>query len=224
MTQNHESDTTKILAKQLRKSSADLDSNTSLSSDIKDRIRLINALIVQIFLDSKDIKQHNLLPWINYQVRRFGLTGDLCEFEVLIEAYTIAIKKTKGGYVINNLPAWFKGTTFNIVRNIKKEIKRQDSIKSNFKDGQIEMEKLSSYSLIDDDFKSLLKAFETLCEADRYLLNLRIVKGLTWSDIAEKMIQEGKENPTNMEKLLARLRQRHSRALDRLRKNHQELT
>jgi hypothetical protein len=225
MTQNQQSKTPKILAKHIRQSSADLESNTSLSSEFKDRIRLINALVLQIFLDPKDIECHNLLPWIKQRIRQFGLTGSLCEFEVLIEAYTIAIKKTKEGYVINNLPAWFKGTTFNIVRNIKREIKRQDSIKSNFEYVQREIESVSLYSSIenhsiDDNSQSIMNVFATLCEADRYLLNLRIVKGLNWSDIAEKMIQEGKENPSNMEKLLTRLRQRHSRALAKLRKNH----
>jgi DNA-directed RNA polymerase specialized sigma24 family protein len=226
MPNHRQSKTIKIRTKQIQQSSADLESNTSLSPELKDRIRLINALVVQIFLDPKDIEHHTLLPWIKHLVKQFGLTGYLCEFEVLIEAYTIAIKKTKEGHVINNLPAWFKGTALNIVRNIKREIRRQDSIKSNFQYDREEVENASYRSIddnsMDDNVQSLIKAFSMLCEADRDILILRIVKGLTWSDIAEKMIQEGKENSTSMEKLLVRLRQRHSRALSKLRKRHEE--
>lgn len=225
MTQNQKSKTTKILAKHIQKSSADLESDNRLAPEVRDRIRLVNALVLQIFLDPKDIEYHNLLPWIKQRIQQFNLLGGgLCEFEVLIEAYTIAIKKTKEGYVIENLPAWFKGTTFNIIRNIKRELKRQDSIKNQIKYSQKGSEDVSPFSSIenssvDERLQPLLKALETLDDAERALLNLRVVKGLTWSEIAEKMIQSGKEEPIEMEKLLARLRQRCSRILAKLRNN-----
>lgn len=208
-----------FLGRQLEKTSKNLSIDHSLSPDVKERILLINALMVQIFLDSKDIKTHNLLPYIRYLVNRFGLSGDFCEFEILIEAYAIAIQKTKDGYVINNLPAWFKGTALNIVRNLKGEIKKQDLIKSKVKGNQSNLADQSSHDENRDEIELIIKAFKSLSKDERDLLNLRIVNGLTWSDIAERMIADGKEITFDA-KLLTRLRQKHKRALDHLRKKY----
>lgn len=176
--------------------------------------------MVQIFLDSKDIETHNLLPYIRHLVKRFKL-GGICEFDILIETYTIAIKNTKKGYVIKNRPAWFKSTASHIISNLSREMKKQDLVKSALKYDQSDNLSLESSNISSDKIQFLVKAFKNLREEDRHLLNLRVVEGLTWSDIAEKMIADGKEYHVS-EELLARLRKRHQRALDRLRKSYKQ--
>lgn len=233
MKNQHQENSLEILAKEIQISSDKLDANIDidLSPKTVERIRLINALVVQIFLDPKDIDTHNLLPFIRYLIGKFGLSGYVSEVDILIEAYTIAIQNTKTGkktktgeeYVIRNLPAWFKGTALNIIKNLKAELKKQDLIKSELKYNQRNHENLSFGDEPNDKTQSILQAFTDLKEADQYLLNLRTVKGFTWLDIAETMIKEGKEpTPTSMDQLLARLRKRHNRALNRLRKRHED--
>lgn len=212
----------KILEKHLHESSNKLDFDETLSDEVKERIVLINALMVQIFLDSKDIETHNLLPYIRYLVKRFKLDGLLCEFDILIETYTIAVRKTREGYVIRNRPAWFKSTAFYIINNLNRELKKQDLVKSKVSDDQSEGKSLESCDESSDKIRCIIKAFENLREEERYLLNLRIVEGLTWSDIAKRMISEGKETVIS-ERLLARLRKRHQRALGCLRRNYEDL-
>ena len=191
----------------------------NFESEISQRIQLINALMVRIFLDSKDISTHNVLPYIRYLFKKFELDGYFSEFDVLIEAYTIAIRKTKEGYVIKNPPAWFKGASLMIVRNLKKESKKQDSVKKELKREQRDSKNIESN---ESDIEGILDAFKNLREEDRYILQLRIVKGLTWSDIAEEMVEGGKEDTFTTE-LVPRLRKRCQRALERLRNSYQQL-
>lgn len=212
----------KLLEKYLRKSSDKLNSDVTLSCEIKERIRVINALMVQIFLDPKDVETHNLLPYLCHLVKRFQLDG-ICEFDVLIETYTIAIRETRKGYVIKNRPAWFKSTAFHIINNLSREMKKKDLVKNKLKYDQLEVDNLESCDGSSDKTRCLIRAFKDLRKEDRYLLNLRVVEGLTWSDIAERMIAEGKENTISVE-TLARLRKRHERALKRLRSNYENLT
>jgi len=212
-------DQEKLLEKYLQKSSDKLNSDVTLSCEIKERIRLINALMVQIFLDPKDIETHNLLPWIHRLVNNFRLY-ETCEFDVLIETYTSAIEKTRQGYVIKNRPGWFKSTAFNIVSNLSREMKKKDLVQNMLKHDPLEMDNLEFCGESSDGILHLIKAFENLREEDKHLLNLRVVEGLTWSDIAERMINEGKENTISVE-TLARLRKRHERALKRLRSHYE---
>lgn len=212
----------KLLEKYLRKSSDKLNSDVTLSCEIKERIRLINALMVQIFLDSKDVETHNLLPYICHLVKSFNL-GEICEFDVLIETYTIAIRETRKGYVIKNRPAWFKSTAFHIINNLSREMKKKDLVKNKLKHDQSESDHVEFCDETSDKIRCLIRAFKNLREEDQQLLNLRVVEGLTWLDIAERLIAEGKENIISVE-ALARLRKRHQRALKRLRSNYENST
>lgn len=214
-------------APEIQTSLDEINSSNDIDFATKERIRLINNLMVQIFLDQKDIATHNLLPFIRHLINKFNLNGYLCESDILIEAYTIAINKTKEGYSINNLPSWFKGTALNIIRNIRAELKKQEAIQKKivYEASEKKICELPPSDDSNDDVSLILKAFNQLSEDDRYILNLRTVKGLTWSDIAETLISGGKEvKPEDQSKLLARLRQRHKRALNRLRKIHEYST
>lgn len=209
----------KMLDRHLQKSSDNLNSDESLSCEIKERIRLINALMVQVFLDSKDVETHNLLPWIHRLVKSFKLY-ETCEFDVLIETYTIAIRETRKGYVIKNRPAWFKSTAFNIISNLSREMKKKDLVKNKLKHDQSETNNVEFCDESSDKTRCLIKAFKNLRQEDQQLLKLRVVEGLTWSDIAERMIAKGEENTISIE-TLARLRKRHERALKRLRSHYE---
>jgi hypothetical protein len=208
-----------ILDRRPQKCLKELQTNRSSSSEVIQRIELINNLMVQIFLDPKDIGTHNVLPYIFYLLRKFNLDGYFSEFDVLIEAYTIAISKTKEGYIIKNPTSWFKGTALMIIRNLKRESKKQDSVKKKLRKEETGIDKVDSLEFT-NELEPVLVAFKNLREEDRYILTLRIVKGLTWSSIAERMIDEGKEDSVFSAELLVRLRKRCQRALDRLRVNY----
>jgi DNA-directed RNA polymerase specialized sigma24 family protein len=197
----------------------DLYCDDQLTSEIKARILAINTLMLQIFLDPKDADTHNIVRIIRSFINKFRLSQYFSEFDVLIETYTIAITQTKQGKVIRNLPSWFKGTAFRIISNLSREEKRQCAIKTVLKTEDVmtaDLEIPEDNSVV----HPIIQALERLAEDDRYLLNLRVVEGLSWSSIAERMVKDGKAESFSTQ-LVARLRQRGHRALKQLRDQYQ---
>ncbi len=189
------------------------------------QISLLNSLMTKILLDPKEARTLNLLLFIRIMLNKFNLESDFDETEILIEAYRRAIDRLRSDpdYVMKNPCNWLKGTALNIIREISycKEKDRRLRKKNNKDYKQQEQNNLicSEDKDIDPRVENVIQAFQHLKAQDREILNLRIVQGLSWSDIGARLVSEGQE-PENNQKLNARLRQRCRRALKRLRDNY----
>ena len=200
--------------------------SNSLAQSQREAINCINLLMLQIFLDPKDINEHNVLPFINYLLRKFELSGIIEEIDILIEVYTTAIRKIReDNYHIKKPPSWFKGTALNLIRNISKEMKKEEKVVTYLQAERydsIRNKKQVTEPVISEDnlkVKAIIEALDCLSDSDKKIIVWRIVDGYSWSDIAEKMVECGDEAVFD-NRLIQRLRKRGQRAIHKLRQTY----
>lgn len=225
-TMNENNSPSRHLLKHLKKWSERYAGSTQISPLQKEKIDRINQIMLQIFLDPEDIDEHNVLPFIRHLLLKFNLIGSIHEIDILIEAYTIAIRRIREeDYEIRRPPYWFKGTALNLIRNIRKELDKGEKAREKIKSEQLNYinskDNLTDSIELEENFriKAVTNAIDTLNESDRRILNLRIVEGLSWSDIAEKLVDEGTEESFDS-KLINCLRKRGQRALKKFRESY----
>jgi DNA-directed RNA polymerase specialized sigma24 family protein len=118
-----------------------------------------------------------------------------------------------------------KTIAFNVIRDLHKKRKSQDSLINRLKI-KSEIINDSNYSIpsyaTEANVKALCKAFEQLDMKERKILILREVHGCTWREIGDILVTRGEENKDN-QKLVQQLRQKGHRALKRLRKIYHSL-
>jgi RNA polymerase sigma factor (sigma-70 family) len=196
-------------------------------SGIQERYSLLARLnrLVEVVLKPESKNAYGICPFIERTLKQFRLYSYYDESEIFLQARILVIKKIQSGETIKNLPAYLKTIAFNVIRDLHKKRKSQDSLINRLKI-KSEIINDSNYSIpsyaTEANVKALCKAFEQLDMKERKILILREVHGCTWREIGDILVTRGEENKDN-QKLVQQLRQKGHRALKRLRKIYHSL-
>lgn len=161
-----------------------------------------------------------LMFFIKRLLRQMRLENEWHASEILIEAYLRTRDQVQAGKAIRNPPSYLMSVAHNVVREKKREQQRHHGIQKKLANT------LNAVSLPETNYQdavncevvnSLWTSFNTLSDRDRQILDLRIVKGYQWSEIASILVEHGIEEHYG-KALIAKLRKQGERALERLRK------
>jgi len=182
----------------------------------------LDAVMTEVFLNVDGCDVHRLLPFIRRLLHQFRLTSFHDECEIVIEAYHRAIKTIESGDPIRNIPAWFKSTSYNIVREWSKQKLKQvwlcDRLQTT-SEVMFHPEDMGFNHAIGQNLEWLQRSLQSLDREQELILTLRIVKGLPWKEVAEYFVKENLAEK-NDRQLQARLRQEGCRLLKSLRKDY----
>lgn len=154
--------------------------------------------------------------WVSVRnsLRQFNLTGSCTEACVINEAYIRAVKVYKKGEKIDNLLAWCRQTGYNYVRELSRTQRKAQPIDDILIRLAAEPESIAD-EVIDDDLIAIRKAYEMLSPDNKNILNLSVVKELSWKTIRQMFVEDGAKDRSEVA-----LRQAKARALKRLRENY----
>jgi len=187
---------------------------------VQERCELLGRVVNEVLLSSGESDIYHILPFIKRLLKQFKLYSYYEERDIFLEAYARAVKRIEAGGVIDKIPAWFKTTSYNIIRELNKDKNRQQSLITRLANsGQVIGENVYHIPehIIDGNVKLLTKALKELKSEDRIVLKLRIIHNLSWKEIGDYLVERGQE-VNNSPKLEQRLRQRGNRAMKRLRR------
>ena len=168
------------------------------------------------------INWNSLYKNVQNRLRQFNMAKNYKSDEIIMEVLTRYDKKVKKKEEIPNVEAWMKLTALNCIR----ELNRQEYPVTAFKkiphdpldfetDPKLVKSMMSNGEDITDleseNMSQVRKAMSKLPSYKRELLELRIVRDLSWNEIANHYISKGK----NVK--VATLRKRKERALEELR-------
>jgi DNA-directed RNA polymerase specialized sigma24 family protein len=177
-----------------------------------------HSVLEEVIADAIHLKgdAKHLIFFIKRALRQFNLESHYQEMDILSEAYIRTQKRIEAGETITNFPAWLKVVSINIIREKSKKRLRDQSLQQNLiRRGHGSQEMMTEQDDADlEAIATLLESLKSLSSEDVEILKLRIVKGLSWDDVAESLEGIGK-NAGNV----TALRKRGERALSRLRKN-----
>lgn len=156
-----------------------------------------------------------LFAFVKRTLRQFQLEDSYPEAYVLNESFIRGIQRIREGEIIRNSAPWLRKTSYNVIRELKRDQQKTVS----FEDYMLEDQTPAVPSEdLEDDLITVRLAFQMLDVEDQNILNLRIVKGLSWSEIQAIFKRDkGEDHPES------RLRKRKERALIRLRKKFHAL-
>ncbi|NET61509.1 MAG: sigma-70 family RNA polymerase sigma factor [Symploca sp. SIO2E6] len=192
-------------------------------SRVRKQRELLDFFVIEVLLGSGDSDIYHILPYIKRVLRQFKLYSYYEERDIFLESYARAVKNIEAGGVIDKISAWFKATSYNVIRELSKAKKRQQLLINRLaNEGRLIEE--SSHKISDDVIegnvkKILQQSLLVLDSKDGMILKLRIIKGLSWKEICNHLVDIGEEVENN-HKLEQRLRQRGKRAIERLRKKY----
>jgi DNA-directed RNA polymerase specialized sigma24 family protein len=156
-----------------------------------------------------------MYAFIRRTLQQFHLQSNYREACILNEAYLRGLRQIRRGQLIHNAPAWLRSTSYNIIRELKRDQQKAVSLQ----DQMLEMQPAPVASDdLEDDLATLRLAFQLLSKSDQKLLNLKIVDGYSWGEIRAILDQQGYGDHDE-----AKLRKRKERALIRLRKKFHAL-
>ncbi|NEP28280.1 sigma-70 family RNA polymerase sigma factor [Moorena sp. SIO3I6] len=175
----------------------------------------VKHLFNQTSLETKEATFYAaLFNGIKKKLRQFNFPDDQI-YEVINETYLRGIKLLDSGQEIENPRAWIRATSFNVIREMSRKQKKEQSRDSNLIERQIALEdsnSLDSANYDDEDLRLLELALQKLEPKDNKLIVLRHIEGLSWQQVVSHLASKG-EDITE-----ASARQRGNRALKRLRK------
>lgn len=184
------------------------------------QLKLLSEIVTKSLSEDSDENIHVIFFFIKRILRQFRLDRQFQESDILIETYLRIRKKIESeeSIYIRNMQAYFKSVAFNIVREKSRERKKADySLEHLIDHGYGFQDKNSE---IDDSgidqISKLSKALKKLSDEDFELIQLRIIKGLSWNQIND-YINHSKDNINNKKLSVSTLRKRGERALKRLR-------
>jgi DNA-directed RNA polymerase specialized sigma24 family protein len=186
--------------------------------EIQAQLNRLHEVIAQMLTSKGNDTSQKLLLFIKRTLRQFNLDHQLHESEIVIEAYVRTHKKIEAGEIIENIPSWLNGVSFNIIREHSRK-----AVKSKILPSKIYTESFS-YSEIDSplvdsqEIESLLAAWKQLKPEEVELLILRHVRCLSWQEISDYL--EQKEGETTKKRSVVSLRKKGERALARLKQKY----
>ncbi|WP_036489762.1 RNA polymerase sigma factor [Myxosarcina sp. GI1] len=184
----------------------------------QEQLELLAKIVNDTLSEEWDESTRKIFFFIKRSLRQFKLDGQLQESDILLDSYLRVRKKIESGESIQNMPAYLNRVAFNIIREKSKKQKKSEDLhirlinnEHGHPDTTSETDGSDSYQIT-----SLLKALEELKSEDFELIQLRIVKGLSWNEISDYL--NSSQDNENQKKLSTRtLRKRGERALKRLR-------
>lgn len=170
------------------------------------------------FLDLQNPRSSSgrvMYVFVRRNLRAFHLSETYRESFVLNEAYIRGIKLISEGTVIRTVPAWLRSTSYNIIRELSRELQKSVPLEEHtltVEQPWVPLEEL------EDDLATVRMALSLLDPQDARLLNLKIGEGRSWKEIRDILRLEGWEDLTEEV-----LRKRKERALIKLRKKYHTL-
>jgi RNA polymerase sigma factor (sigma-70 family) len=163
-------------------------------------------------ISQKSAEGRMLYVFVSQCLRQYKLHGEYDTTFILSEVYIRGLKALNSGSKISNFSAWSRSTAYKIVREISHQRQREHS---NQRLAELEDSEYSEKGISEDSVSQQIsmmrQAFQKLTEEDQELLTLKIVEGLSWSEISKQL---GLSSSV--------LRQRKSRVLRELRSNFNE--
>lgn len=162
------------------------------------------------------IRSNEIFLLAKRYLQQYRLNGYLNESDIIHEAYIRAREKVYLGQEIKNLPAWFNRTFLNIVREQSKRRTRARALISKLSTSsflmQSQLNEISMEEFSQEDIANLEMIPKVLREDEIEILELRLIKDLTWERIGDIFVRKG-EFKKNDTKLQSRLRKKFSRAM-----------
>lgn len=165
--------------------------------------------------------QHNIILFIKRTLEQFNISSLYPEEEIFIEAYFRTYQRIEKGEYINNMSAWLKKVSVNIIREAIKEEGRTLRVARKVFYSKDKTELFLTKQACDDsnsdDIEILLEALEELEPKTFEILNLRIIQELSWRDIYYHLYPT-KLTDQDEQKAINKIRKSGNRGLALLRK------
>ena len=169
-------------------------------------------LFTKPYLELIEENPNNLRQYFECRLKKFQLFGIYELDELLNEIGLRYFKAIQKGNTIPILEAWVKVTGFNIIHEMKRKQKCQN-IDHNILESVVASGEDISLNLINqEESERVHDAVQKLSSENQQLINLRFFLGLSWSQIAQHLNQNGNKVA------VATLRKRGERAINELRK------
>lgn len=155
--------------------------------------------IVQELLIQGHPSSYTIIPFIWRTLKQFGLSHQLEVHDVLLEAYLNGKLFLANGNTIRYPYAWLKRTCYHIILKYWQRLSTQKL--SEPESLEFLVIKFQTQWVSDEELADRLVAFwnvfETIRERDpeaAELIELKVVEGLSWKEIRERLIARGKPN------------------------------
>ena len=182
--------------------------------DKKSQLKLLNELVKDAISEEWDESTRKIFFFIKRSLRQFKLYGQLQESDILTQAYIRVRQKIESGELIQNMPAYLNRVAFNIVREESRKQKKSEDLPirlNNNGHGNLDttpgLDDTNSYQIT-----TLIQALKELKSEDLEIIQLRIVKGLSWKEVSINLSSNQCSKISE-----STLRQKGKRALQRLR-------
>lgn len=149
---------------------------------------------------------------IQRRLRQYRLDGATSVLDVSSEAYLRAHLLISSGKTIQNVRAWFMVTALNIIREISRSAVKERYLaqKTAYLPYQADrIDEIAELELFIKNRDLLAEALKSLSAEEKKIINLRVLRGLAWSDVRDQLNEVG-------DITVATVRKRGSRALSKL--------
>jgi DNA-directed RNA polymerase specialized sigma24 family protein len=185
------------------------------------QLKVLTEVVKDAILHKENGSSKKLMYFIKRSLGQVGLSHEWEESDILIQAYLRARDKILSGERISHHSAYLTRVAYYIILEESKRRNRRGKLNQKLSyvesSAEVTLEKGYTEGVSDELVSSLWASFESLSKRDRWLLILRIVKGLSWQEIGTLMVSTGQEK-NGGKSLEAKLRKRGERALAKLRK------
>jgi RNA polymerase sigma factor (sigma-70 family) len=185
-------------------------------SSLPPELRQFNVEI-QSLLTPQNPRARSLHSFIKRTLKQFHLDGFYTEFDIFNQAYLRGVSLTRSGTAINNPKAWMRTTAYNVIREYHRRRRRyrtsayDELAEADRARREIEFTQVLEAD-IELDIQAVASSLTELSPEDRQLIGLRVVEGLSWKEVSQRLVALGENQPSE-----ASLRKRGQRALCRLR-------
>lgn len=172
-----------------------------------------NVALEILFTDQTE-EARALWTFVEHKLWQFRLRGTYEDKDVLIEAYSVAMKRIAAGEMIEKPFPWLRTTCFNIVRELRRKQDRIEQPKLDPTDLTPSNEVISEM-IFSEDVKAIRLGWQKLTPKEQDLLREKYIKGRSWQQIVESL--SGQRTDANT------IRQKGHRARQRLKQFYEEI-
>lgn len=194
----------------------------------QERHELKNALIAESFLQKKErfdgeikaifdenqkLATNSIFIFVRRSLNQFGLSDQYSEAHIINEAYCRGVEAIKNGKEITNSIGWIRRTTYNYIRELSRDRKKNCQLNEDYElvDKAQHLEDEISFFHQPKNHEAMRQAFQRLPTFERKIIDLKVIKNLSFKKIRSILNNENSEDITE-----ASLRKRKQRALERL--------
>lgn len=159
--------------------------------EIQAQLDRLEAVLIDALSNYEDSSTRKLVFFIRRTLRQFHLESRYDECQIVIDTYLRAIKLTETGTIAQNLPAWLNRISYNIIREYSRRERQQRKLTNRLRQNGSELGETrvapDSEDIDIDKIQILWEAFNKLSEEEQEILNLRIVKALSWKKVSDEL-------------------------------------